>query len=59
MPWVTINMLEGRPASVKEKLHAEVNKVVSDALGLPPSDVRVQLVEMPRDNFSIGGKPKK
>jgi len=56
MPWVTINLMEGRDRTTKEKLHTAVAAAVAESLGLPIDRVRVQLVEMDSEDHSIGGR---
>ena len=56
MPWVTINMLAGRPLEKKVALHEKVAQAVSEALDVPKDKVRIQLIEMEPDQHSIGGK---
>jgi 4-oxalocrotonate tautomerase family enzyme len=55
MPWVTINMLEGRPEKKKMKLHRAVSKAVAESLDIPVDLVQVQIVEMKKKHYSKGG----
>ena len=60
MPWITINMLAGRSDEMKEKLHHDVTKTVSEVLKIPADAIAIQLVEMDHENYSSGGvSPKK
>lgn len=55
MPWVTINLIAGRSADVKRKLHESVAKAVYETLNIPPDWVKVQLIDMQDEDHSIGG----
>jgi 4-oxalocrotonate tautomerase len=55
MPWVTINMLEGRAEEKKLKLHDAVAKAVAESLDISPDIVQVQIVEMKKEHYSKGG----
>ena len=57
MPWVTINMLEGRTDDQKRRLHHEVAKAVATVLAIPADKVRIQMIDMPFVNHSVGGVP--
>jgi 4-oxalocrotonate tautomerase len=54
MPWVTINLLQGRSEEKKMLLHKSVTKAVADSLGIPVERIHVQLVEMDRTDYSVG-----
>ena len=56
MPWVTINLKEGRSKTMKKQLHKSVAKAVAKSLKVPIGIVHVQLIEMPSDNHTLGGK---
>ena len=57
MPWVTVNMLEGRSDKQKSKLHQTVSKAVAESLGVPVDFVHVQIIEMKKKDYSKGGVP--
>ncbi len=57
MPYVTINLLEGRSLEKKHKLHKLVTAAVAEALEIPAEAIKVQLVDMPRENYSHAGIP--
>jgi 4-oxalocrotonate tautomerase len=57
MPWVTVNMLEGRSEKNKLKLHQAVSKAVAESLDVPIELVHVQIVEMKGHEYSLGGVP--
>lgn len=55
MPWVTINLLEGRSLEKKYRLHEKVTAAVAEALEIPLDAVKVQLIDMPLHDYSHGG----
>jgi 4-oxalocrotonate tautomerase len=55
MPWVIVNMLEGRSEKNKMKLHQAVSKAVAESLDIPIDLVHVQIVEMKKEEYSKGG----
>lgn len=57
MPFVSINLLEGRPPELLERLIADVSAVVSDTLDTPIDRVRVMIHEVPPHLWGIGGTP--
>lgn len=57
MPWVTINVLEGHSADQKKLLHQEVAAAVQRTLDIPADWVKIQIVEMKKEDHSIGGIP--
>ncbi len=62
MPWVVVNMLEGRSDKKKLELHQAVSKAISEVLEIPADSVHVQLVEMRAEDYSKGGirgKPRR
>ncbi|MFC2948068.1 4-oxalocrotonate tautomerase [Virgibacillus sediminis] len=59
MPFIQINILEGREAEKKERLIHEVTGVVSDVLDAPKENVRVQINEMAPEHWGIAGESVK
>ncbi len=57
MPIITVNLLEGRPAEMIEKMIADVSEAAATSLGAPLDTVRVMVNEMPDYGFGIGGRP--
>lgn len=55
MPFIQINMLEGRTVEQKRELVKTVTKSVSDSLGVPESIVTIIIKDLPKTNFSQGG----
>lgn len=56
MPIVRIELLEGRPATVKAELLQRVTDAVVAALGVQPAQVRVLLHELPPAHWAVGGR---
>ena len=53
--FVEITLNAGRTVAVKKALYAAIAARLEDAAGLRPDDVLVNLVEVPRENWSFGG----
>ena len=56
MPFVQINMLEGRTLEQKRDLVKSVTKCISDSLGVSESIVTIIIKDVPKTNFSQSGK---
>ncbi len=59
MPFVTIMMIEGRPAEAKRALIREVTDAVQHSLQVSRESIRVILQELPAANWGVAGEPKK
>ena len=57
MPFLQMHMIEGRPVEKKKELIAELTKTVCEVLEADPNTVRVELVEVPPENWGIAGVP--
>ena len=53
--FVEITLNAGRTVEVKKALYAAIAAGLNKAAGLRPDDVLVNLVEVPRENWSFGG----
>lgn len=53
--FVEITLNAGRTVEVKKALYAAIAAGLAQAAGLRPDDVLVNLVEVPRENWSFGG----
>jgi phenylpyruvate tautomerase PptA (4-oxalocrotonate tautomerase family) len=53
--FVEITLNVGRTVEVKKALYAAIAAGLNEAAGLRPDDVLVNLVEVPRENWSFGG----
>jgi 4-oxalocrotonate tautomerase len=56
MPYIKIKLVEGRDLEKKSNLISNVTDAVTESLGVPKSDVRVELIELKKDLFGIGGE---
>ncbi|WP_216827399.1 4-oxalocrotonate tautomerase [Alkalihalobacterium elongatum] len=56
MPFIQINILEGRTPEKKERLIKEVSHLVADVLEAPLENVRVLIQEMPSNHWGIAGE---
>ena len=57
MPFVRIDLLEGRPREKLKRLIRNVSEVVAGTLDTPIERVRVVINEVPADLWGIGGVP--
>jgi 4-oxalocrotonate tautomerase len=57
MPFVRIDVLEGRPRERLKVLISRVTDTVAEVLETPRERVRVVVTEVPRDLWGIGGVP--
>jgi phenylpyruvate tautomerase PptA (4-oxalocrotonate tautomerase family) len=53
--FVQVFLNQGRSVEVKKALYAQIAKSLEKDPGLRPEDVLVNLVEVPRENWSFGG----
>ncbi|MDR1997545.1 MAG: tautomerase family protein [Candidatus Margulisbacteria bacterium] len=56
MPVVNIQWLKGRNRAVKEKLAAEIEKLMVNEAGCQPGDTYIFFNETERENFAESGK---
>ncbi|MFX3624298.1 MAG: 4-oxalocrotonate tautomerase [Ectobacillus sp.] len=59
MPFIQVNMLEGRSDEKKEALIYEVSHTVAKVLDAPIETVRVMIHEMPAAHWGIAGESVK
>ena len=57
MPFLQMHMIEGRPDEKKKELIKELTETVCRVLGADPQAVRVELIEVPPENWGIAGVP--
>ena len=57
MPWLQVNVLDGRNEAVLEELMAGLSKTTADVLGVPIESVRVLINEVPTTHWGVGGTP--
>ncbi|MBP1046856.1 4-oxalocrotonate tautomerase [Enterococcus sp. BWM-S5] len=55
MPFVHIEILEGRSEEKIEELIAEVTGTIENVLGSPQQSIRVIVNEVPKSRWGIGG----
>ena len=58
MPIIRIEMLEGRPPTVKTELMKRITDAVVETLKVEPEQVRVLLFELSPQHWAVGGKTK-
>jgi 4-oxalocrotonate tautomerase family enzyme len=56
-PYFTAIVLEGRPVEQRHRLLAELTDLVVDVLGVARSRVRGRIIQVPPDDWAIGGVP--
>lgn len=56
MPIITIENAGELTIEQKQKLAEEITKTVVDITGKPSNYVYTKIIEIPRENFAIGGK---
>ena len=59
MPFLQVNLMEGRDEQTKRELIAELTDTVVKVLGSPRQSIRVQLIEVPTTNWGIAGETAK
>lgn len=59
MPFIQINIVEGRSPEKKEKLIHEVSHTVANVLEAPIENVRVMINEIPPEHWGIAGESMK
>ena len=56
-PYFTAIVLEGRPVEQRHRLLAELTDLLVDVLGATRSRVRGRIIQVPPDDWGIGGVP--
>jgi 4-oxalocrotonate tautomerase len=56
MPLVTIKILEGRTLQQKRDMSRAVCDAICDTLQVGPEKVRIDIVNMANEDYSIGGQ---
>lgn len=57
MPFVQIELIQGRTAEKKEELIKNVTNAIANTLEIPKDRVHISLHEMPKENVGHGGVP--
>jgi len=55
MPFIHVNMFEGRTVDQKRKMVAAMTEAVTKSLEIKPEAVHIIIHEMPKQNFSTAG----
>lgn len=56
MPFITIEMVEGRTPEQKRELVEKITKVVSETVNVPPERVFIFLEDLKKDHYAKNGK---
>ncbi|MGI5132613.1 tautomerase family protein [Pseudonocardia sp. CA-107938] len=56
-PYFTALMLEGRPAEQRARVLGALTDIVVDVLGVERRDVRGRIIQVPPEDWGIGGVP--
>lgn len=56
MPYIKLKLVEGRDLETKRRLVSSVTEAVCNSLKITPDHVRIELIELKKDLFSIGGE---
>ncbi len=56
MPFIQVNILEGRTSEAKELFIREVTNLASEVLDAPKETVRVMINELQPEHWGIAGK---
>jgi len=56
MPFIQINILEGRTPEKKERLIREVTDLVAEVLEAPTQSIRVMINELAPEHWGIAGE---
>ena len=56
MPYIKLKLVEGRDLETKRRLVSSVTKACCETLSITPDHVRIELVEIKQELFSIGGE---
>ena len=59
LPFIQVNMIEGRSPEKKEKLIYELTNIVCEVLEAPRETVRILINEMPSEHWGIAGESVK
>ncbi|WP_134704193.1 2-hydroxymuconate tautomerase [Ammoniphilus sp. YIM 78166] len=57
MPFIRVDILEGRSEEMKRQLITELTDAAERALSAPRETIRVVLTEIPKQYWAVGGTP--
>jgi 4-oxalocrotonate tautomerase family enzyme len=55
MPIIRVDILEGRPETMKTELAERLTQTLSDVMGVPPEATHVIIEEHDKRHWSVGG----
>ena len=55
MPFAQIALMEGRTEEQKRAVIEKVTAALSEAVGMPRENVRVWIIDVPKENWGVGG----
>lgn len=55
MPFISIDLLEGRTVEQKREIARRITEVITDVTGVKPEVVWIKFDEMKKESFSTGG----
>jgi 4-oxalocrotonate tautomerase len=56
MPILEVKILEGRTQEQKKQMVVQLTDVLVNTINTTPADVKIHIVEMPKDSYAIAGK---
>lgn len=57
MPFINVQILEGRPKEKIEEVIHNITNTVSETLDAPKESIRVIVTEIPKSHWGIAGVP--
>ena len=57
MPFITVQIIEGRSVEQKHALIKEISEAAIRVLGADPDNVRIVINEVTADDWGVGGVP--
>lgn len=57
MPFITVQIIEGRSVAQKHALIKEISEAAIRVLGADPDNVRIVINEVTADDWGVGGVP--
>ena len=56
MPFIRIELIEGRSLEQKRELVTKITKVVSETINVPPEVIHVIFEDLKKDQYAYAGK---
>ena len=57
MPFITVQLIEGRSVEQKHALIKEISEAAIRVLDADPDNVRIVIIEVTADDWGVGGVP--